>query len=84
MSPAAKRNAVGHLVRCGYSKRRACRVASLSRSALRNRKGLRSERDKDVVDRMKAIRKKHPRYGCPRVHAELRRQGLLINIKRVL
>lgn len=36
-----------------------------------------------MVERIKAVKKKHPRYGCPKAHAELRRQRLLISIKRV-
>ncbi|MEM5789900.1 MAG: IS3 family transposase, partial [Syntrophobacteraceae bacterium] len=49
---------------------------------VRGLEGLRSDRGKDVVERITAV-KKHPRYGCPKVHAELRRQGFIINHKSV-
>lgn len=74
---------MGHLMRCGYSCRRSCRVSSLSRSTLRHKAELRAERDNEVVEQIKRVVKKHRRYGCPRVYAQLRRQGLLINRKRV-
>ena len=35
-----------------------------------------------VVARMKDLAPEYRRYGCPRLHAMLRREGLVVNHKR--
>lgn len=63
------------------SQRRACELVSMSRSqfAYVSRK----KEDQPVVKAILEIKGKHPYYGWPRVLAILRRQGLVVNGKRV-
>lgn len=74
---------MGHLQeRFGTSERRACRVVGQSRSTQR-RQPQRSESDRALVERMKELARKQPRYGYRRIHALLRREGWRVNRKRV-
>jgi hypothetical protein len=74
---------VGHLQeRFGTSERRACRVVGQPRSTQR-RQPQRSEADRALVERMKKLARKHPRYGYRRIHALLVREGWRVNRKRV-
>ncbi len=43
----------------------------------------RTDKDKSLEDQMKEIRKDNPNYGYRRIHAMLRRLGVLINKKKV-
>jgi len=76
VSPASRRRAAGHLLSCGCSRLRACRVAGLSRSSSR-----RTPRERNPGLRAKVLNlaADNPRYGFRRVHALL--EG--VNVKAV-
>src|ERR1041385_5894362 len=65
----------------GVSERRACRLLDLSRSVRRYRAQKNDE--PALVERIRKIATEHPRYGCPRIWAMLRREAWSINHKRV-
>src|SRR5690606_22104485 len=81
--PARRRIAVRHVRRCfRISERRACRALGQSRSSQRYTSA-KPQRDQALVERMKALAKRHPRYGYRRVHALLVREGWPVNRKRI-
>ena len=76
----AKRKAVGFLLaELGLSERRGCRIVGLSRSVWQYRPLPKD--DAAVADRLKVLASQHRRYGFLRLHALLRREGLVINRK---
>lgn len=78
-----RRHVVTHLRAAFHvSARRACRVISLSRSRWHYRPQ-RPLRDAPVRDRLKELAKLRPRFGYKRLHVLLRREGVMINLKRV-
>lgn len=82
VGPDARRQAAGHLeAKHGVSQRRACRVMSLHRSTRRYQ----SVKDEDSHLRVKLreLAAKKPRYGCPRLYEIIRRDGVLVNHKRI-
>ena len=82
VTPAAERDAVAHLQTAfGMSERRACRVLGCCRMTMRYQ-ALRTD---DVVlrERMKAIAHERRRFGYRRLHVLLRREGHLVNHKRL-
>lgn len=82
VTPAAKREAVAHLQeRFPVSERRACRLVGLSRSTLRYQR--RSRDDTALVERLRALARARPRFGYRRLHVLLRREGKIVNHKRV-
>lgn len=65
----------------GLSARRACDLIGLCRNTLRyGAKNI--ERDKTVRMRMRELAEKRRRFGSPRIHVMLKREGLVINHKR--
>jgi putative transposase len=80
VSPAVRRERVVRLKESGCSERRACRLVGLSRGSCS--RTLAANDDLEVVERIQSIIKRRPRFGYPRVHLELRRQGMVINHKR--
>jgi putative transposase len=64
------------------SERRACRTLGQARSSQRF-VPVKALRDSDLVERLKELSKKHPRYGYRRIHALLVREGWRVNRKRV-
>lgn len=81
MTPAARRRALRHLVevhRC--SERRACGLIGLARSVARYRSRRRD--DAELRARLCELAKQHRRFGYLRLHALLRREGLVINRKK--
>lgn len=62
------------------SERWACRVMAMGRSSQRYR--TKTDEDTALRDRMKALAETRPRWGCPMLHAVLRREGLVVNHKR--
>ena len=77
----AKRKAVGFLIaELGLSERRGCRIVGLSRSVWQYRPLPKD--DAAVVERLKVLASQNRRYGFLRLHALLRREGLVINHKR--
>ena len=64
------------------SERRACRLMGQPRSTQRY-VGRKVEKDRALAQRMVALSGENPRYGYRRVWALLRREGWMVNIKRV-
>ena len=80
---AGRRAAVEFLTRrWELSERTACGLAGISRSALAYRS--RRKDEPGLVNDLKALARRHPRYGYRRLWAMLRRQGWpAVNVKRV-
>jgi putative transposase len=68
VSPATRRRAVNHLLKAGFPRLRACRVAGLSRAASRV---LPKERSPELRNKILELAIANPRYGFRRVHALL-------------
>jgi putative transposase len=66
----------------GVSQRRACQVAGQHRSTQRLRAPARTDLEQQLRARLRAIAKKHPRWGWRKAHAIVRREGLVVNKKR--
>ena len=82
MTPAAKREAVAHMrTRFAVSERRACSVSEVDRVMVRYR----SRRPDEAVlrARLKALAQERRRFGYPRLHGLLRREGYIVNHKRL-
>lgn len=75
-----RREAAGFLIGREVSARRACWWLNVSRSWL---KYLTRRKDGELVEKLMALAKEHPRYGTRRLHALLRREGEVVNLKRV-
>ena len=81
MKPEAKRQAAIHIVgSLGLSTRKACLLVDLSRTAY----GYHPETgDDDVLrQRLREIAAQRRRFGSPRLHVLLKREGLVVNHKR--
>jgi len=82
VTPAARRAAViwlrGHYP---FSERRACRVVGIGRTSAGYRPRRRS--DEEVRARLRTIAAERPRFGYRRPQAVLRREGIVVNHKRV-
>lgn len=81
MTPVARRRALRHLVevhRC--SERWACGLVGLARSVARYRPRRRD--DAELRARLRELAGQHRRFGYLRLHALLRREGLVINRKK--
>ncbi len=77
----ARREAVGFLMsEIGLSERRACRIVGLARSVQRYRPLPKD--DTAAIKRMEELASENRRYGYLRLHAMLRREGLVVNHKR--
>jgi putative transposase len=75
---------VGELVERGVSERMACRVVGLSRSSYRYRSQCdEQQQSPGLREELVALAQKHRRYGYRRITALLRREGKLVNHKRV-
>jgi len=82
VTPAAERKAVAHLrTRFGISERRACRVLGCCRMTMRY--SARRADDCHLRERMKAIAHERRRFGYRRQHVLLRREGHVVNHKRL-
>lgn len=83
MSPARKRRAVEHLQQhAEVSQRRACQTVAQPRATQRYRAG-KPAADRSLVQRLRELARRHPRYGYRRITALLRAEGRRINRKRV-
>ena len=77
-----RRHAARHLMSLySVSERRACRLAGLSRTALRYKH--RKEPQAALRQRIIEIARTRIRYGYKRIHVMLKREGLNVNKKRV-
>ena len=82
MKPTGRKRLVGYLeLHYGVSQRRACRAIPISRKAVRY-VAQRPERDTELTARLKALGEQYPRYGYLLLHAMLRAEGLVKNLKR--
>ena len=82
VAPAAERDAVAHLQTVyGMSERRACQVVGCCRMTMRYQ----ATRIDDGLlrERMKAIAHERRRFGYRRLHVLLRREGYVVNHKRL-
>jgi putative transposase len=76
-----RREAVTLLVARGVSQRRACALLGVPRATCQYRP--RPDHNAALCEEMRALAVRHPRYGRRRIWALLRRQGTLVNHKRV-
>ncbi|SMX56343.1 Conserved Hypothetical protein; Putative Insertion element [Bradyrhizobium sp. ORS 285] len=82
VTPAAKRKAVAHLVGVhGMSERRACKAIGCCRMTVRYQTS-RAD-DAGLRQRMRAIAHERRRFGYRSLHVLLRRQGYLVNHKKL-
>src|SRR6476469_1167166 len=82
VTPAAERKAVAHLVDAyGMSERRACKAIGCCRMTVRYQT-TRAD-DAGLRQRMKAIAHERRRFGYRRLHVLLKREGYVINHKRL-
>jgi putative transposase len=82
VTPAAKREAAGLIQQeLGLSERRTCTVLGVSRSLLQYTP--RPDRNGELRARLKALAEQRRRFGSPRLHVLLRREGWTVNHKRV-
>ena len=75
-----RKEGAAYLAVAGFSQRRASRVLDLSRSYARYR---RRPKVDGVDERIVVLAHAHPRYGHRRIYALMRRQQVLVNLKRV-
>jgi putative transposase len=66
----------------GLSVRRTCRLIGFSRNSFSYVPKLEGPDEQMVRNRLKELAQKRPRFGCPRLHIMLRREGIAINHKR--
>jgi putative transposase len=66
----------------GLSERRVCRLVGIGRSTLRYRSRPRPEED-SLRRRLHELAAARPRFGYRRLHVLLRREGVIVNHKRV-
>ncbi|EJK86068.1 transposase [Rhizobium sp. AP16] len=82
VTPAAQRNAVAHLMgHHGMSERRACKAIGFCRMTIRYE--TRRSDDQGLRERMKALAHERRRFGYRRLHVLLRREGHLVNHKKL-
>ncbi len=82
MRPAQRRAAVTSLQeQFGFSQRRACRLVGSARSTVRY--GSRRGDDEPVRTRLRQLAEERPRFGYRRLHVLMRREGLVVNHKRI-
>jgi putative transposase len=82
VTPAARRKAVVHLMRHReMSERRACKAIGFCRMTIRYE--TRRSDDHHLRERMKALAHERRRFGYRRLHVLLRREGHLVNHKRL-
>lgn len=82
MKPAQRRAAVTDLQeRFGFSQRRACRLLGSARSTVRYRS--RGGDDAALRTRLRELAAQRPRFGYRRLHVLVRREGIVVNHKRI-
>ena len=82
VTPAHRREAVAHLETAHeMSERRACRVIGVDRTSVRYQRT--TPDDADLRARIKALAHERRRFGYRRLYILLRREGRLVNRKRV-
>jgi putative transposase len=81
VSSQARREQVAFASQRGLSKRRACELLGVSRSALPYRP-VQAERDALALAAMKRLAAQYPRYGYRRIRVFLRREGFPMSANR--
>lgn len=82
VTPVAKREAAGLVMQeLHLSERRTCRTLGLSRSALQYTP--RPDRNGALRVRLRELAEQRRRFGSPRLHVLLKREGWAVNHKRV-
>ena len=82
VTPAAKREAVAHVCSAfETSERRACRTIGCVRMTVRYRS--RRSNDTEWRERLRALAHERRRFGYRRLHVLLRREGFIVNHKRL-
>ena len=82
--PAQRRKAVREVQqRHGLSERRACQVMEQPRSTQRYQPKARPAEETRLVQRIRELVRKYPRYGYRMITAKLRQEGWRVNFKRV-
>lgn len=64
------------------SQRRACRIVGAGRTMVRYRRRARRD-DRALRERLRALAGERPRFGYRRLHILLRREGIIVNHKRI-
>jgi putative transposase len=83
VTPAVRRAAVQRVQeRYGLSERRACRLVGIGRSTLRYRSHARAD-EPSLRQRLRELAAERPRFGYRRLHVLLRREGVIVNHKRI-
>jgi putative transposase len=83
-SAQQRRETVRTLQARGLSLRRSCALCHIGHSSLRYRpRSMRRLRNQELVVRLRAIARRHPRYGYRRAHALVCRDVPAVNVKRV-
>ena len=81
VSAPARRQQVAYATKRGLSKRRACALMSVARSALHYESRL-IVKDAPALAAMSILSAQYPRYGYRRIHVFLERQGHRMSIDR--
>ncbi len=82
VTPASRKHAAQYQqAERKLSQRRACRIVGLSRSVAQYH--LRRIEPAGLREKMLDLARQRPRFGCPRIHILLRREGFEVNHKRV-
>jgi putative transposase len=80
-SPAQRREVVQQVIeQHDYSERRACALVGLNRRTFW--RPVPPDADHEVWQRLRELAQERPRFGSPRLHVLLRREGLVQNHKR--
>ena len=83
MKPAQRRAAVAYAQeQFGLSQRRACRLVGGGRSTIRYQRRRRGD-DGMMRPRLRELASQRPRFGYRRLHVLLRREGVVVNRKRI-
>ncbi len=81
VTPAARRSVVGTLTESHQlSERQACRLVGMSRGSCRYE--AKPKDDAEIRARLRELAQQRRKFGSPRLHTMLRREGYLINHKR--
>jgi putative transposase len=82
VSASRRAEALEWLQARGFSERRSCRLANLSRCGA-HYTSRRTASDEQLADELRELATRYKRFGYRRAHAVMRREGQMINHKRV-